>query len=582
MKTRILLFTLFLLANTTLKAQSLNHAYQPSMLSFASELLVVDDNRFLIGGQIGAFMGYPSFSPYLRMVDANGATLWQENVNNITGTELGEVLSLQVTEEGNILAAGVVMGCDYGLPGFIAEYDTLGNQLSITEVWEMFKFCQLPDGSLGVLSTYGVVKQFDPAEGVVWETNLWMPGELFESKDIIFGPDNHLYILGEDQLVKMDLDGNIVDQFGLVGGQALIADTNTDHILVLTSSRLFKLDTDLNSLDELALGNEGSFQQMLIEGTDFYLLGRTPSERPMVAKVSDNLTIDQSFTLLDPHFIFYDFEIANNKLVYVGDELPDPYDSEQEVNVYNRTLAHRGSNIFLYSTGLDGTPTALNDDAAILDVNYQDLQLDTIGQCGITGNDAGTATWSNVKIIVQNQGSTTLESVTLNTAFTPCSFICPTRANFRRTFENLLLAPGESVVLDWGTLQVQGIPFDELTELCFWTSLPNGQMDGDHTNNLACADITIDTRDVVQNPEYLILSPNPVNDQLRIQLMDNEVLPESYRMVDLTGKTILENTWPNGQDILEVTVEGYPTGVYLMQINTRSQALIQQFVITGD
>ncbi len=581
MKTHICLLALFLSLNLCLVAQNFNYAFQPSFFSFANEIVEVGENRFVIGGQTGGFMGYPSFSPYLRMVDENGTLIWEKSITNVTGTELGEVLSMEVDDAGNILVAGLVMGCDYGLPGFLARYDTLGNQLSFHEVWGMYRFCELPDGSLAVLSDFGKLIKFDLAEGLIWETSFWAPGELFQSQEVVFGPDEHIYVLSEDRLVKVNLEGETIDEVAVTGGQTLQVSSDNNTLWLLSSGKLSKLDAQLNTIDEADLSAEGAFSKILIEDQLIFLLGRTAAERPVVVRVTNNLEVDHSFTFLEPHFIPYDFIIANNQLIFTGNELPDPYDSDEVVNVYNRTLVHRGSNIFLYATALDGTPSALADDAAILEVSFQSMQLDTLGTCGFTGSVAGTVTWEGIKILIQNQGTSTLESVTLNTSFVPCAFICPSRASINHTFENLLLSPGESTVLDWGTLQVPGLPFEDLAELCFWTSLPNDHIDGNHTNNSLCTDITIDTRKVIANPVDLIVFPNPVQDVLRVQFKGVHHQPQSFRITNITGQIVQQGLWPMGQPAIDIALEGLNAGVYSIQINASSQILVKQFVVVG-
>lgn len=576
MKITQLLTLLFMLMYFSISAQDFNIAYQPSFYSFSNRLLPVSENRFLIGGQVGVFMGYPVFAPFLKMVDENGVGVWEDRILEVEGTELGEITDMEINDNGQIFIAGVVSGCDYGLPGFMAEYDSLGNKIWLEEIWGLLHISLLPDGNLALLSQLGELSRFDPAEGVVWEVDLRESGQIFHSREVVYGPDQHIYVLSADKLFKINLEGEVVSELEITQGQTIVAASGSNHLWLLTSNKLQKLDTQLSTVDEIELSGEGQFDKLKVEGALMYAMGKTNNAQPVVVKLTDDLQIDTSFTILDEYFIPYDFQIVNDRLIFTGDELVDPYTSSQEINYYNRTLVHRGSNIFLYTTDLAGNAPELMDDAAVTEVSYQNITLDSIGDCG---SAAGTVTWDGINISIKNEGSTILETVSLNISFVPCSFICASKITATRNYDNLNLAPGESITINWGGLQVQGLVFQELSELCFWTSIPNGRIDGDHSNNNFCADIIIDTREVVANSHDLTLFPNPASDVLEVQYSGQSQLFQQYRVVNIMGQVVLSGQWPQGQNRISLNVNDLDSGMYIFQLSGDLQVLVQQIVV---
>jgi len=102
-------------------------------------------------------------------------------------------------------------------------------------------------------------------------------------------------------------------------------------------------------------------------------------------------------------------------------------------------------------------------------------------------------------------------------------------------------------------------------ELCVWTSMPNGSMDNNRDNQLACInlDLTVSTHEIKSSAFSIF--PNPATDDCTITWGEN-LRPETVRIFDLVGRLLRsEAVDPSaGQHALQLS--GLVSGVYVVEL----------------
>ena len=139
---------------------------------------------------------------------------------------------------------------------------------------------------------------------------------------------------------------------------------------------------------------------------------------------------------------------------------------------------------------------------------------------------------------------------------------------------------------DWKTFTLTGITSN------YWTKDFRFKIDfqGNGGNNLFIDDINIyptaPQNEIVVgldkvDESNLLISPNPVDNQLQISTLKDNVRITNYRIIDLTGKIICnENvTNLNQTSNFEINTSNLNSGSYLLQLDTNEGAVTKHFVV---
>lgn len=567
----LLLYLLFFCAGT--QSQNLNLALQSDFFSFAKVVVPAGENKWLLGGEVGRFYGFPAFNPYLVMINGEGDVLWERRISNIQGTEEGWVSHIFPQKDGTYLVAGQVQGCDYGLPGFIAEYDEQGNQLSFTEafgVGDVVTF--LPNGDLLTGNRdWGNFGRVDVAEGFIWEQQLYFSHQ-FKLRDLVLLDAANVYALGERWLFKIDPEeGEILLDIPLDDGKALLASAEEAALFLLTANHLEKYDSALNLIQAFPLADQVDFYLLKSIEEKVYLVGRNESNETLVQVLDHDLNPIRNFSTFDRYQLVNDLASQEGELLLIGNELAKEHNGSPNLHYTQWPYTLHGSHIFSQSFDSLGQ-RATN----ALDVALAGIEMSGNPSIEDLGYDCQSISFSSVSVKVENTGTEAIQSLSLNSRFDRCQGICRSAFTYLYPFENLNILPGQSVLLPLGNISAPGIPQQGEVELCFWLSLPNGKTDNRGANDMFCQSLMINSsRDL--NPSFEIsLYPNPATDRLQVDFkspLEDDFYGELF---NLLGQRIQTVVIPKGSVASSLDLSHLAAGTYLLSIGEYTARFVKQ------
>jgi len=556
-----------------IQSQDLNLALQSDFFSFAKVVVPAGEDKWLLGGEVGRFYGFPAFHPYLVMINGEGEVLWERRISNIQGTEEGWVSHIFPQKEGTYLVTGQVQGCDYGLPGFIAEYDGQGNQLSFTEsygVGDVVAF--LPNGDLLTGNRdWGNFGRVDVAEGLIWEKQLYFSHQ-FKLRDLVLLDAANIYALGERWLFKLDPEeGEILLDIPVDDGKALLALAESPALLLLTANNLKKYDAALNLIQTFPLADQVDFYLLKSINERIYLVGRNESNETLVQVLDHDLTPIRNFSTFDRYQLVNDLAFQEGELILIGNELAKEHTGSPNLHYAEWPYTLHGSHIFSQSFDSLGQRAANT-----LDVALAGIEMSGNPSIEDLGYDCQRIDFSSVSIKIENTGTEVIQSLSLNSRFDRCQGICRSAFTYLYPFENLNLLPGQSVLLPLGNISAPGIPQEGEVELCFWASLPNGKTDNQGANDMFCQSLMINSsRDL--NPSFEIsLYPNPATDHLQVDF--NPPLGDDFRgeLFNVLGQRIQTVAIPKGSLGTSLDLSLLDAGTYLLSIGEYTARFVKQ------
>lgn len=558
--------------HTKTVAQDLNLALQSDFFSFAKVIAPAGNGKWLLGGETGQFYGFPSFHPYLLMLDEAGHILWERRIDNILGTEEGWVSQIIPQKTGNFLVIGEVQGCDYGLPGFIAEYDTLGNQITFMEYWGPGEIVtQLPSGDLLTgNSGWSNFTRTDLSEGFVWDRQLYASHQL-HLKDITILNEYEAYVLGEKWLFKIDpTEGELIEEKSISNGIDLLVLPTSGEILLLTATNLIKYDANLNLLQTIDLEADVQSYYLKALGGEIYVVGRNAIHETSIKVLDEELHSIRTFTPFDRYHLVNDLAIQQEEIIMVGNEIAKDY--QGEVRMHYSALPYQlyGSHIFLQTFDRLGQK-APNP----LDVALVGIAVDGPPQIENLGYECQSLGFSSVSIKIENTGTETIQSLALNSRYDRCQAICRSAFTYHYPIENLNLAPGESISLSIGDLSAPGVPQDSDIELCFWLSLPNHKSDQRGGNDMLCKSFVINGLADMESSFQVNLFPNPAHDQLQVDFEEPLVRQVEGAIFNVLGQRLQVFMCLKGSQRKELDLSTLPSGTYFLKIGEYQKKFVK-------
>ena len=170
---------------------------------------------------------------------------------------------------------------------------------------------------------------------------------------------------------------------------------------------------------------------------------------------------------------------------------------------------------------------------------------------------AYSANYSNVLVTVKNTGSDTIHHCKVQCLWvSSCAELCGNfEGSIEVSFDQLLLAPGESTVLDLDTLEVY-CSNQNLENLCLNVTEVNHRREKNDLNNANCTyipNLYVGTHE--PRLIYVEVTPNPATDVLHIELSDSSE-PSTYAIYSLDGKMIKKGDFNAGEPVVVAELSG--------------------------
>lgn len=456
------------------------------------------------------------------------------------------------------IAAAAFFQCDIPVPWELYKYDWDGNL-----IWKQpLNFSDDP---------FEPMKLLPGPANMVWifrenkEPLLYSAGgELFETGPFALSlfdgfrttPDNRSLTFGKKGLALYH--PNLLSyQFALKDRELLGAEALPDgHFVALSADTLYLLDKDFVLEKAVAhhISPGSSYLGLTLAGGDIRIIAHTAPRQILTFDVSTLLlkeTLD-----VPPTAPFQPQELLgqNDLLFMAGEELPLNGTANQVVSIR--------------SYPVPGVP----DFSATADAAVEDVVLPSAP----TGKQdysppfplAYSMQLKDAYVLVKNEGPAVLQELTLNCVLATFNWFCgPEEAQFRKTYQNLNLLPGETKQLPVGTLEWSAPGVLPLTvSFCFRSSLPNDSLDADHTNNMRCrsASVTVPTLNPQSQVQTLLISPNPSSGSGTVRWTNGDFEPATVRVFDPTGRLQLEEQVMG--PVWTFERQRLPAGMYLVTV----------------
>lgn len=485
-----------------------------------------------------------------------------------------------VTQDGGFVVSISQGACDVSpnpclIQKITAEGHTAWTRLSNDSTRLPHLLELAPDGNLIGVNHRQQVLKIDPITGeTIWQAEMIGPKPWYDTHDFALIPGTELLIaIGSPDLQVWGRDGTPGTYTYLIANEYEHPDPNLFSFqnLVMRPDEYCYAHSSIYSLSTSTLFrfNKYGEEVVALKNYPFYIkaLSANQSHIFIVAQRTDKKTM-----LLKTDF-------AGNIL----DTLVQPaewhdvdYVTNQEGNVAAVGLSGSGPAAQvapwerfnaqgLWFHAQDNTATAPATSNAAVTMVQQMSPLDTQSIASIF---SPTGRFYSIKggqfqVQVSNTGSEVLDEVDVMFSFAWSKWsICHFRSAHRRHYSKLNLAPGASILLEFGDLlgeQQHEVP----TELCFWTASPNEKPDIDHSDDVFCLTPTVNA--FIPSDELIALSPNPVSDEL---LVINATQFSDYQIHDLLGKVVGRGSFPAGQERTLIPVHHLKPSHYWLRIGT--------------
>lgn len=497
------------------------------------------------------------FSPaYISKYDTLGNQMWQQEVLfgvniNLHPLEVKKIYSVEATQSGGVLVTGGGMKCCDcgGLFLFAEEYSSNG-----TLIWNNYDFCneQLINACSHSDSVLGTVVVFNqPDKGIVYRyqngvriDSLTIPQRETEQVNIL---NDSIFTVVKDSIIyKYDFYGSTIDSI-TYSGAIHLAQYTQDSLIITTSDSLFVLNEDFQSQRGIY------FNYPILERfDDLKLVVNNNSQKKL-------LFLDSNFTIQDS--VLVDFEGVNYSFSSSHLTVLSPF---------NLTM-HNSIRLLDYSL-VDTT----NSGNSTLDVELVDF---TFNNFSTTQNSQYPNVYSvnaDVSVLVKNNGNELLQSCRFNSLLG--NSIC-NDAYYSNAFYNLNILPGDSawVNLGWlGDSQLQSFNSEISSEICIYTSNPNGMIDLNVQNDNFCKTLSAGYVSIFEgsNGEEVKVFPNPTKSVINIH---SEQLINEIKVFDNQGRLVKQiNTETIEEYILDLS--GLINGVYYLVIITNNTTAYQKIM----
>ncbi len=506
-----------------------NHSFSET----ASDLVRTSQDQYILVHSNGSG---------LTVFDKDGAIVFEKLLNPFKNDNFEQISDIVELSDSSIVFTSRALDCDVLISNYY-KFDKSWNEKARFYLYDANGPAAKFSDDAVVFSDKGAshLVKLDGTNSIKWETNL-----IWNSiTDLVVTAQDTLLVATEQGLVKLTEAGNTIETF-----PTLIF----DRLEILTNGNLIGQKNDVLYLYSPGLNLLSSYQQ---QGDAIVDLAIGQHEIAVLASSNKvirlNLGLNQiSTTVLTGHNQnFTSVTFANNGFMLGGGE---QYGID----------GHQNQSSFIKQVALDGSTANTAQDAALTSVHL------VIGQPTEIINWWGNyyeLVVHDVQVTVENTGTTTINRLNVNFLHLTPNFLwdCAEMQTSSNSFENLNLQPGATKVLDWGDqfMVFSENPSGQQLELCFWTSLPNQNLETNHDNDVSCTEILV----AAHEPSPIAFSHafNPVADVLYLEMRtDVNSSVAKANIFNMAGQLV--HSEPITEKFQNIELGHLADGAYFLQV----------------
>ncbi len=481
--------------------------------------------------------------------------------------------------------------CDYGGSGFMFKFDEDGNVLMSStfddQIIDPVAVDTFPNGDFIIIDNYSLQRRTRSNEEV-WEYYVNTNFDIQDFSDIkTIG--NDLLMVGELNdsdcsllFVENDDAPPLYQTFCRFELDTLrkisYTDNGTYHFLSKSryyagkDGNIWTVSNTFPDANFIQIEANAGFVYILDTRDNKILIYENLEVLPSVLSVIDTLHLN-----LSPNDVPVSFSVTdNNKILLLGQER-----STHKITIppYSDSLSQSSTFLKEYRLGEDNE--FLNYDAGVVDILSTNAPTFSTSFCNLSEcENLVDIEYTDLEVTIFNYGDHPINSINLNARYPSCSYcdgICYGTQTYTRFYENLNLAPQQSLPLSFGDLLIKQQNADDELELCFWTSVPENKTDKNQENDLFCklSSLVVANQEISDEQIDLVFIPN--TNKIRIDNLNQERLNGSLEVFDLFGKRILHQKIATNEATLFLPFE-YALNLYVMIYKDQEFIYTRKFI----
>lgn len=544
-----LIASLFVMFALNANAQLWEWADQRSEEVRLNRVLPVEGGRWAVIGTT-TFAGYHMIS----VRNGDGTVAWEQVGPYGNHGGWGQVVLMP---DSGLLEAGILDGCDFFGPDIrVRRYTPAG-----TVLWERI---MTPFNWQAVMAAAGPGSQVAVASGD-WVYILNMDGNTVggfevpgaDLRKLIWASDSTLFMVRGTQLMLEDLHGTVLES-APIGPDVLDMHWNGQQLLVLTDDSIHRFTPELVPLGASVVPGLEWYSGFAVSESGLYVSAGTG-----LYEVAEEGTSTQLFPWPSlPNLTTTACAVRNGTVLAVG----------------NTSISGR-------STGIVRT-LSMAGQAAQHEQNVEILvQVDSAWTEYVGGGYYPWNLRANVTGYVVNHAPDTLRSVVQSMWVSTPYLFCEQATN-RIDTAGIALAPGDTISLPFGVVDVAiGYTWNQVlnanAEVCIVALAPDRLADRDPDDNTACVtmDFPLGLSEPAR-PTELFLAPNPADGLVTVTGTAMLGTPLHLRVLDGTGRLVMEKGVLVLGELAELDVSGLPPGTYILDaMGSRARSTAKLMVV---
>ena len=572
-----LLLPFFFLVN--IFSQNLEWNRQPSPYASANCILPLEDGSWIIGGTVGEY--------YLVAIDSLGNTIWGDvGIESSFNPNYVEEMFFDSDTSFYIVGGRFPrVESNFRIEGdrIIRRYSTAGRLLN-----DFSDFVDLDTGDFTSFKTADLFSNQSiiiVAEDNRFSTEPIAEIIIFNSEDSTEWIQEFENIIFHDVKAYDDGSFNVAASKGVLHFDENKNNTHTvlenevvyqieafqnDFTLALTKDKLYLLDDDLQTSNVYASMELDSIVHFFVDENEIVLTGKNHSGLPFVLRLDESLEQQSYFTFGNTAVFPNAVIVKENAIGVLGETVTNPF----------KTNLHgwKYTSMFFKTFTKDGISTSYNEDVGLVDFEIGSAEATLIENIYSPHDDEYyDLSLKNINITIENLGEDTLSELKVN--LLENSF-----AVTKKLF-NLQIPPSESLRVSFGRLDWWGRLIDQDTEfeLCIWTSVPDGKIDINPSNDRFCKTIVFKIKEPDTTPQLVelpaILFPNPATDFVNVNLLFSDGIGYDIIVTNAIGQTVFKtkvDAIPHR--LTTIDISKFAKGTYFVICQNKEEQLVFPFV----